>query len=128
MGGRASESRIRAVVPPRVDTASGHHHCDRTRAAASNDAPSHVRSALLTRRWVSSHARRDRIPADSRGRASPLTPPLLHKGRKVSWSDSNSIADTNVFEVTALAEAVDDRGAHAEQLCDLADRKQGRIL
>jgi hypothetical protein len=53
---------------------------------------------------------------------------LLHEGRKVSWSDSNSVADANVFEVAALAEAVDDRGTHAEQLCDLAERKQGRML
>jgi hypothetical protein len=49
----------------------------------------------------------------------------LQERGHVIGGDANRVADPEVLEVAARAEAVDRRGAHAEQMSDLANRKQG---
>ncbi len=44
--------------------------------------------------------------------------------RQVNEADPDRMADAKVCQFAALTQAVDDRGAHAEELCDVADRKQ----
>src|SRR5258705_2530325 len=50
---------------------------------------------------------------------------LLRKKRgQVVGGNPNRVADAEVLEVAALAEAIDRRGAHAEELGHLTNRKQ----
>jgi hypothetical protein len=44
---------------------------------------------------------------------------------KVEDADTDRVAHAKVRELTVFAEVVDGRGAHAEELGDLADRNQG---
>jgi hypothetical protein len=49
----------------------------------------------------------------------------LQERGHVIGGDANRVADPEVLEVAARAKAVDRRGAHAEQMSDLANIKQG---
>jgi hypothetical protein len=49
---------------------------------------------------------------------------LQERGHVVG-GNSNRVADAEMLEVATLAEAIDSPGAHAEELADLANRKQG---
>jgi hypothetical protein len=53
-----------------------------------------------------------------------VTSSVLQVHCDVQRRNSNSITDANVSELAALAQAIDHRGAHAEEFGHLADGKQ----
>jgi hypothetical protein len=80
-----------------------------TTAQSHNDKPdSHSRASLASRL----------------GRPSFLSL-ALNVRDKVDEADANRLADAQVRQLAAFADPVHDGGAHAKELGDLADRKQG---
>ena len=64
-------------------------------------------------------------------RTGPWSPswarPLpLEKRGQIPGCDADGVTDTHVRQFASFAEVVDDRGAYAEELGHLADRKQRR--